>query len=439
MNAAREICGGGKTLLFFVFSLILAVFLVSCGATSSIPPQPIPTLSPANDPISNAPPDTWIRSNPGGGGAFTSIGAGPTGLILAGSDLSGAYMSSDHGESWHPIGSTQGLTTGDVASVGFDPQNGSILYFGTEQGIFRSSDGGETVQAVLSGGYILDIEFSPVDAQVGYAAWHPRTDLVGGQIYKTTDRGLTWQQVSSNLPGDLRIVKIIISPADENTLYLLSGGSRFACGENGLFRSGDGGITWLKLAASLPDVQDIALDKLNPNNLYLTTLDYVPNSKDQNCQKASPYGGELYKSEDKGDHWTLVSFRTGAIWLDSKNEHTIRLIEPGLVKSNSRAGMWESTDDGFHWQLVGDTRNWDKGWSQLDWTFSGSYNGAAHTFGEDMSDPDSLYWVTNQFIYVTRDDGRHFENLYTKEVMPGNWQSTGADNAVMFDISISPA
>lgn len=392
------------------------------------------------DPFKNALPDAWVRSNPGGGGAFTSIGAGPTGVILAGSDLSGAYISSDRGSTWKPIGFTQGLTNSDVSSVGFDTQNASIMYLGTEQGIFRSEDGGKSFHVVLDSSYILDIKFSSLNPNIGYAAWHPAPDLVGGQIYKTMDRGLTWRQVSVNLPDDLRIVKIVISPNNENILYLLSGGSRFACGANGLFQSEDGGVTWRRLGSDLPNIRDVALDSLNPNRLYVTTLDYVPDSKNQNCQTRDPSGGGLYESEDAGVHWTRLAARTGAIWLDPHKEKTIRLIDPGLIDSDPRAGTWESTDGGVHWTLVGSVANWDKGWSKLDWTFSESYNGAAHTFGLDLSDPNALFWVTNQFIYVTRDNGRHFENLYTRDILaPANWQSTGADNVVMFDISISPA
>ena len=99
-------------------------------------------------------------------------------------------------------------------------------------------------------------------------AWHPGMSLVGGQIYKTSDRGITWVKVSTDLPDDLRIVKIMVNPKNENILFLLSGGSRFACGENGIFRSEDGGITWQKLGSDLPNVEDIAFDSINPNGLY---------------------------------------------------------------------------------------------------------------------------------------------------------------------------
>ena len=47
---------------------------------------------------------TWTNANPGAGGAFVAIGAGPTGVILCGSDLGGAYRSLDHGQNWDAIG-----------------------------------------------------------------------------------------------------------------------------------------------------------------------------------------------------------------------------------------------------------------------------------------------------------------------------------------------
>jgi len=69
----------------------------------------------------------WKRSNPGGGGWMMAVGAGPTGTILVGSDLSGAYRSTDQGKTWDVLGANVGLTATHVGAVGFDPVNEDIL------------------------------------------------------------------------------------------------------------------------------------------------------------------------------------------------------------------------------------------------------------------------------------------------------------------------
>ena len=144
-----------KTAYLPLSFIVFVLLLLACNTISSAAnPPSVPTISPMVNPFSNAPADTWIRSNPGGGGALTAVGAGPTGAILVGSDLSGAYLSQDKGRSWQSIGLAQGLTDDYVASVGFDTQDGNIFYLGTRRGIFRSSDGGQTVQPVLPDGYI---------------------------------------------------------------------------------------------------------------------------------------------------------------------------------------------------------------------------------------------------------------------------------------------
>ena len=55
-----------------------------------------------------AAPGIWKSSNPGGGGWFARVGVGPSGLLLAGSDLSGAYRSADQGATWDNLGAAQG-------------------------------------------------------------------------------------------------------------------------------------------------------------------------------------------------------------------------------------------------------------------------------------------------------------------------------------------
>lgn len=391
-------------------------------------------------------PTPWQRTNPGGGGAFGAVGAGPSGIILVGSDLSGAYRSLDGGQHWDVIGSYRGLTTTHINSVGFDPADDHILYLGSDNGIFRSNNQGETVSHVLEGGYISAIQIHPTTPTIGYAAHHSYYEGTDGTVYKTTDRGQSWHPLSTNLFHPLRILKLVLHPDDPNTLYLLGGEARFGCSPPALYRSQNGGTSWQRLAGTVGQIQDVALAPANPNILYITTYDEVWEGAGFRCLTNDPDGGKLYKSEDAGDSWAEIAQRTGAIWLDRDDPQAVRLID--LQFQNpwvpERTGVWETLDDGLTWEQVGLAQDseqsyWDKGWPTLWWTYGANFDGPAHTLGEDMSDPDALLWVTNQFVFASRNDGRDFVNLYTNEVAPGRWQSRGVDNTVMFSVSVSPA
>ncbi|MEZ4985315.1 MAG: hypothetical protein R2795_09815 [Saprospiraceae bacterium] len=123
----------------------------------------------------------WIRSNPGGGGAFSTIGAGPAApnggsQIIAGSDLSGAYFSWDGGQSWGVYGSLQGLTNTHVSGIGFHPTDADVFFLGVDGGIYKSSTGGGYFYQVFPDGYITDIQVAPSQPNRVYATYHTYYD-----------------------------------------------------------------------------------------------------------------------------------------------------------------------------------------------------------------------------------------------------------------------
>lgn len=377
----------------------------------------------------------WSRTNPGGGGAFSTIGAGPTGIIIAGSDLSGAYRSTDHGQSWDVIGASKGMTETHISGVGFDRLNGEILYLGTENGIFRSTNGGNSVEQVLTGGYITDIEFGTNNPSTGYASYHPTYNSNQGVIYKSNDQGVSWSQISSNLSSNLRILKIIVNPSDADKLYILTGEGRFACGPAEVFRSFDGGVNWENLTTSLPEILDFAIDPNNPETVLLSTMN-------ADCNELWYWAdliGNLYKSTDGGTNWgNPISSNTGIIWIDNTNSTNIHLIDPREPYSwNDLSGTYSSTDGGISFTQSGNVDNWDVFFNDdTFYCYSSSFNGIAKTLGEDLSDPSKYYWVNSQWVFETDDYGSSFHNIFTDEISDNNWISRGFDNVNMMDISI---
>ncbi len=383
--------------------------------------------------------DAWQLTNPGGGGAFNVMIGGPTGILLAASDLSGAYRSLNRGQSWQAIGATQGLTVTHVSGLGVDPIDPAILYIGTEEGIFRSSDYGSTFTPVLTHGYITDIVFGVSNPQVGYATYHSEYDVADGVVYKTTDRGQTWARISgASLPDNLHILKLMVAPHDANVLYALTGEGRFACGPAALFQSKDGGRSWRRLAPALGQIADATLDPNNPYVLYVTTYGDVWDPGYE-CIHDDPNGGYVYRGVFRQGAWRWEKIssdddlgqRNLLLWPDADDAHALRVIDMDWPE------LWETTDNGATWEFIGSKEDWDPGWTNAENAYSLSFNGDAKTLGRDLSDPDALLWVDSQFLWATRDDGRSFAPLHTREVTPGHWQSRGADNIVPFDIALA--
>ena len=412
-------------------------------ASPGASPSPVAPVAPATETATTAPPTqavptAWQRTNPGGGGAFNTIGAGPTGIILVASDLSGVYLSRDRGATWQPIGARQGLTVTHASGLGFDPQDPDVLYVGTEEGLFRSQDQGVTFRRVLDHGYITHIAMAPSNPDIGYLAHHSRFDVADATVYRTQDRGRTWERVSGpTLPQGLHVLELEVHPERPDTVFALAGEGRFACGPAALFMSTDGGHTWQRLAEELGQVLDVALDPALPDGLFLSTYGDVwdPGYR---CIQDDPQGGYVYHGVFDGESWTWEAWsdqedlaaRNWLLWADADDDHALRVIDLDYPE------IWETRDRGATWQRLGDKSEWDWGWTGETFAYGTSFNGDAKTLGRDLSDPDALLWADSQFVWVTRDDGRTFFPLHTQKVGPGRWRSTGVDNIVTYDLAL---
>ncbi|UCG27280.1 MAG: hypothetical protein JSV24_09925, partial [Bacteroidales bacterium] len=176
----------------------------------------------------------------------------------------GVYKSIDGGKSWKNMGLK---TSRHIGEILIDPRNSDVVYVaaegsvwgpGGERGLYKTTDGGKTWEAVLTISEhtgVSDMVMDPRDPDVIYAASHQRrrhvfTKIDGGPesaIYKTTDGGKNWEKLRSGLPGgDVGAIGLAISPVNPDYVYAII---EAAGSSGGFFRTVNRGATWEKMSS----------------------------------------------------------------------------------------------------------------------------------------------------------------------------------------------
>ena len=219
----------------------------------------------------------------------------------------GIYKSTDAGKSWTHLGLRDGQQISQMAIDPHDPNRLFVAVAGhpygpnKERGVYRSTDGGQTFQAVLQKGENIGaagVVIDPRNPNTVYATlWEARegpwenAEWNGphGGIFKSTDGGQNWQQLSGGLPSGIVQAYVAISASNPQRLF-----ASVATGEKvDLYRSDDGGATWV-IATNDPrprgrigggDLPMPAIDPKNPDVMYMTST-------------------VTWKSTDAGKTWT---------------------------------------------------------------------------------------------------------------------------------------
>lgn len=189
-----------------------------------------------------------------------------------GSDV--VMKSANSGSAW--VGTGSGLLAYYVWDIKIDPSNPSIIYAGTRNGVFKSSNGGGNWSAINDGipripdvptNYqsIISIAIDPSNTSTLYAA---TGGVPPGGVYKSTDGGSHW--VVAGLDGNA-VTALVIDPANPSTVY--AGTAAAPSLPGGVFKTTDGGNTWTAMNAGLSDldVNALAIDAQTPTTLYVGT------------------------------------------------------------------------------------------------------------------------------------------------------------------------
>jgi photosystem II stability/assembly factor-like uncharacterized protein len=274
--------------------------------------------------------------------------------LFAGSCCGGVWASDDLGQTWQPVFDKEASTS--VGALAVAPSNPDILWVGTGEsnifrssytgvGVYKSTDNAKTFQhmGLTDTGTVGRIVIHPTNPNIVYVAsagqeWM-ENEMRG--VFKTTDGGRTWTQ-SLRISPKTGANDLAMDPSDPNTLYAAAwerqrrkwNDPRVEPGfnESGIFKTTDAGKTWTRLTNGLPPPNvlgriGVAVAASNPNVVYAFIDNYDCDARaiaEAKAAEAAGRGGrgqnpggsasrcpikgnEVYRSNDKGASWTLVS------------------------------------------------------------------------------------------------------------------------------------
>ena len=215
---------------------------------------------------------------------------------------------------WRSIGPFRGGRSASVTGV---PGKPNLYYFGsTGGGVWRTTDGGNTWENISDGyfgGSVGSVAVSTWDNNVIYVGGGEATVRgnvsYGYGMWKSLDAGKTW--TPSGLKNSRHIPKIQIHPKDPDLVYAAVLGDLFKSSEErGVYRSKDGGKNWERILFANADAGavDLCMDPNNSRILYASTwrIRRTPYSLESGGE-----GSALWKSTDGGDTWTNISGNDG--------------------------------------------------------------------------------------------------------------------------------
>ncbi len=259
----------------------------------------------------------------------------------------GVYKSTDAGKTWSYAGLRD---THTISAILVDPKHPDIVYASSmghvfapnpERGVFKSVDGGKTWRKVLfvngdTGAISLAMDSKNADVlyaamwQASRAPWKLSSGGPGSGLYKSTDAGEHWTNLSHNpgfAQGVLGRMGVAVAASDPRTVYAI-----VQAKEGGVFRSTDGGGTWKRVNDEW---------KLRQRAFYYMSIYVDPTNA---AITYVPEVDALFVSRDGGKTFTRLHTPHGdnhIVWIDQRN--------PRVVLEGNDGGATVSTDGGATW------------------------------------------------------------------------------------------
>jgi len=380
-------------------------------------------LSSKNNRISSANDYNWSSQGPGNiGGRFNFIESDPTNPAIqyAGAAQGGLFKTTDNGASWFPIFDSNEYIS--MGSLTIDPSNNNTLWLGTGDcnisgnifvgnGIYVSYDAGATwIHKGLSDQRIVtSILVNPTNSNIILAGTmgNPFQRNSERGLYRSIDGGTSWTQVLY-INDSTGIISMVQDPNNSNTIFasafnrIRTYNYSLAYGNDaGIYRSIDGGNTWVELSGGLPSgamsrINLAAGDMGTTSKIYASYIDTTYNF----------YG--LYYSIDNGANWVACDMINydytdmagfgwyfGNITVNPTNANEIYLCGVDLYKSIDGGATWIlAAPEWFSYEVHADKH-------YVEYTNSGNIL-IATDGGLYISTDEGSTWVDHENIPVSQ-------------------------------------
>jgi len=312
---------------------------------------------------------------------------------------------------WRSVGPYIG---GRVVAVAGVPSESNLFYMGAvDGGVWKSTDYGIAWRNISDGklpgssasiGAIAVAPSNPKVLYVGTGESDIRGDMISGDgVFRSTDGGATWAR--AGLEDTHTVTGLVVDPHNPDVVYASSMGHVFVPGEHrGVFKSTDGGRTWSRVlfVNDSTGVVDLVMAPGDPNVLYAAAWQAY---RKPWVLSSGGAGSGLYETTDGGAHWKNLSGNPGLPrGVLGKIGVAVAASAPNVVYATIQAkdgGVFRSEDGGATWKRVNDE------WKLRQRAF---YYMAIFV---DPKDPNTVYMPEVDALWVSHDGAKTFTPLHT--------------------------